>query len=129
MKDEEKQQDSELVRVIADRTLVGALLVAGVVLAIVGDREHAGMLLAGALAALSPLGAKPTTLARAAPLVFGIGAGVALAGCGAVTSASVLPALRDAARVSCAVVERAHDACELAGFSEPRASCEGSGGD
>lgn len=72
---------------IADRLLVLALLVAGVVLAITGDREHAGLLLAGALGALAPLGTRSTGgsagLARVLPLALGLGTAIALSGCGA----------------------------------------------
>lgn len=68
---------------LADRLLVLALLVAGVVLGIVGDREHAGLLLAGALGALSPLGARaPGNIARALPLALGLGTALALSSCG-----------------------------------------------
>lgn len=68
---------------LADRLLVLALLVSGVVLAIVGDREHAGLLLAGALGALAPLGTRaPGGIARALPLALGLGTALALSSCG-----------------------------------------------
>lgn len=109
---------SEIVRVIADRSLVLALLVAGVVLAMQGDREHAGLLLAGALGALSPLGARASgsAVARALPLGLGLGAAIALSGCGTVSAAGVGSTLHTVGRVTCAVVAKAHAACELAGL-------------
>jgi hypothetical protein len=123
------ERHAEIVRVIADRSLVLALLVAGVVLAMLDDREHAGLLLAGALGALSPLGARAAASApaRALPLVLGLGGALALSGCaGSVTAAGVGATLRTAARVSCEVVSRAHDACEIAGLAPRREdSCPG----
>lgn len=66
-----------------DRLLVFGLIIAGVVLSALGDREHATMMLGGALGAMAPLAARNTTassLARAFPLALGFGA-MALAGC------------------------------------------------
>lgn len=67
---------------IRDSIVVGLLVVAGVVCAAIGDREHAGLLFAGALGALAPLGAgRAGHVARALPIVAGVGASVALGGC------------------------------------------------
>lgn len=101
---------------IADRLLVLSLLVAGVVLAITGDREHAGLLLAGALGALAPLGSRGGSmgLTRVLPLALGLGAAVALSGCGA--------SLGTVGRYTCGAIDVAHRACTVAGLS-PEAPC------
>lgn len=69
---------------IRDSIVVGLLVVAGVVCSALGDREHAGLLFAGALGALAPLGAgRAGHVARALPIVAGVGAAAALSGCSA----------------------------------------------
>lgn len=70
-----------LYAMIADRLLVVGLVTAGLVAIALGDREHAGMLLAGALGAVAPLGRRLPAAARVLPIGLGIGAAFALSGC------------------------------------------------
>jgi hypothetical protein len=80
----------------------------------VGDSEHAGMCIAGALGALGAMrsggGTAASTAARAMPLALALGVGAMLSGCAGTTAATV-------GRVTCAVIDRAHTACEVAGLA------------
>ncbi len=114
-----KTDRAEFARVIADRVLVGLVLLSGVALGVAGDGEHAGMCIAGALGALGAMrsggGTAASTVARAMPLALALGVGAMLSGCAGTTAGTV-------GRVTCAVVERARDACHVAGLA-PDAPC------
>lgn len=108
------------VQLIGDRVVVVLFLVAGVVLGLGGDSEHAGMCICGALGALAPLGLRgghgaASAAARAVPLALALGAASMLSGCAGVSAET-------AGRVTCAVVHRAAQACEVAGLA-PHEPC------
>lgn len=74
---------TEAIRVIADRSLVLALLVAGVVVVLQGDDETARLLFAGFLGMVAPLSSRtPPGAARILPLGLGLGAALAFSSCG-----------------------------------------------
>lgn len=88
----------------------------------IGDKEHAGMLICGALGMAIPMSGKKIPGGSAAVVGLAIGASVLLGGCTGAQVAEAGTIAHTAARVTCGVVQRAATVCRDLGLS-PSESC------
>lgn len=107
---------SENIGAIRDAVIAVAMLVAAVVLASIGDREHAGMVIAGLLGMIAPMAARMRQVPHALPLAAGIAAAVALSGCTAAQLAQAGTVGHAVARVTCGGAAKLSDACRALGL-------------